>query len=607
MATLQVTGSTLKVTAKRIGGFGATGSSGTVEITATASDGLLSSTATGPILRLTINARQNNNAVEAVGSIAARTLSVSQSVTIDVGRYFSDADGDAVLYDAVSGDTSKATASLSGSTLTLAGVAQGTAAITVTADDGQNSTTDQMFSVTVTGNRRPIPKSAIPGQTVNVGSSAATLDAGAYFSDPDGDALTYTAASAATSKAKVAVSASTLTFTGVAQGTATVTVTASDGSLSAKQSFSVAVINNRAPTTVGTIPSQTVTAGGNTKTLDVSSYFSDPDGDALTYTASSSAASKATVSASNATLTISGKAVGSATITVTASDTAQLRATQTFTVTVAANQAPTAVGSMSNMSIGAGTNAKTLDVSGYFTDPDGETLTYTASSSDTSKATETISGSTLTVAGVAAGTPTITVTASDGSLTVNQTFTLTVTANSAPTAVGSIEAQTVVVGKSPYTLDVSGKFSDPDSDVLTYTASSSADSKATASVSGSTLTVTAVAAGSATITVTASDGALTATQTITLTVTDNRSPTPVSSIPEQTVTAGTNAAATVDVKDKFSDPDGDTLTYTVSSSDATKAKATVLGSKVSIRGVERRFGDNHRDRQRRRRHSQPIH
>ena len=60
---------------------------------------------------------------------------------------------------------------------------------------------------------------------------------------------------------------------------------------------------NNAPTTVGTIPNQTLTAGGMAATIDVSGNFSDSDGDTLTYTATSSDTAKATVSVSTATVT----------------------------------------------------------------------------------------------------------------------------------------------------------------------------------------------------------------------------------------------------------------------------------------------------------------
>ena len=45
---------------------------------------------------------------------------------------------------------------------------------------------------------------------------------------------------------------------------------------------------NNAPTTVGTIPNQTVYLKGSSVTINAAPYFSDADGDALTYTVSDS-------------------------------------------------------------------------------------------------------------------------------------------------------------------------------------------------------------------------------------------------------------------------------------------------------------------------------
>ena len=68
--------------------------------------------------------------------------------------------------------------------------------------------------------------------------------------------------------------------------------------------------------------------------MNVSSYFTDPDGDALTYTASSGNAAVASATATGATLTITGRGPGSTTVTVTARDPGGLTATQTVSVTV---------------------------------------------------------------------------------------------------------------------------------------------------------------------------------------------------------------------------------------------------------------------------------
>ena len=90
------------------------------------------------------------------------------------------------------------------------------------------------------------------------------------------------------------------------------------------------------------------------------------------------------------------------------------------------NRAPTAVGTIATQTVRSDQTGR-VALGSYFSDADGDTLTYTASSSDTAKATVSVAGATLTIRGVAIGTATITVTASDGSLTATQRFTVTLT------------------------------------------------------------------------------------------------------------------------------------------------------------------------------------
>ena len=90
-----------------------------------------------------------------------------------------------------------------------------------------------------------------------------------------------------------------------------------------KQTFSLTIeapISNRSPVAVGTIPEQTLTLGGNATTLNISPYFSDPDGDVLSYKAESNNTRIAGVRLSGTQITIGPRAVGSASVAVTASD-----------------------------------------------------------------------------------------------------------------------------------------------------------------------------------------------------------------------------------------------------------------------------------------------
>ena len=90
---------------------------------------------------------------------------------------------------------------------------------------------------------------------------------------------------------------------------------------------------NRPPAPAGTLPNRTL-APDDTVNVDVSRAFVDPDGDALTYTVSSSAPGVVAASAAGARVTLTAVGEGRATIRVTATDPGGLSAIQSFTVTV---------------------------------------------------------------------------------------------------------------------------------------------------------------------------------------------------------------------------------------------------------------------------------
>ena len=125
--------------------------------------------------------------------------------------------------------------------------------------------------------------------------------------------------------------------------------------------------------------------------------------------------------------------------------------------------------------------------------------------------------------------------------------------NRGPVREGTLPARTLPIDDGAVAVAVSGAFSDPDNDDLTYEASSSAPLVASASVSGSTVTVTPLTDGTATITVTATDVSgsnMSATQTFVVTV-PNRPPMVSGTLPNRSVRVS-DGVFMVDVSGAFS-------------------------------------------------------
>ena len=359
----------------------------------------------------------------AVGAIPAITVSAGESMSVDVSPYFSDPDGDALAYTATSSNEAAAAVSVSGASVVVAAHARGVVTVTVVARDPGGLIAQQSFRATVP-NRGPEAAGEIPAQTVFAGRTA-TVDASAWFSDPDGDALRYTAASSRPEVATVTVSEAEISIRALAPGVAMVAVGASDADgASAERTFRVTV-PNRGPERVGTIAALTLPAG-ETAAVDLSSHFADPDGEMLAFTAVSSNAGVAEVSVSGDSVAVTAVARGLATVTVTARDPAGEAAQQMFRVTVP-NRAPEPVGTIPPLPLPAGETA-TVNLSSHFADPDGDALSYSAASSNVGVAGVSVSRGVLTVRAFSAGEATVTVTASDPrGLSASSAFGVSVT------------------------------------------------------------------------------------------------------------------------------------------------------------------------------------
>ncbi|WP_421763536.1 cadherin domain-containing protein [Ekhidna sp.] len=230
-----------------------------------------------------------------------------------------------------------------------------------------------------------------------------------------------------------------------------------------------------------------------------------------------------------------------------------------------------------------------IDLSGVFTDQDGDALTYEVSSSDETIVTVSNSGAILTMTEVGNfGPSTVTVTADDGSgITTSDEFIVTVSnVNDAPVVENAISDQDLNEGFGSLEIELSNTFTDEDGDALSLEASSGDETVVTVSITGTTLILIEVGNGTATVTVTANDGnGGSVSDDLIVTVNNvNDAPVVVNAIVDQTQDEGFGSVE-LDLSATFSDEDGDNLTLSVSSSDETVSTASLSGSILTLTEV----------------------
>ena len=337
--------------------------------------------------RLTVRDVPPNNAPQLIGNIPDLTLYLDDAGTqVDMAQYFRDQDNEFLRLIPQSSNPMVVTATSVGRNVIFSVTGLGEARMTIIAQDGAGDTAFGSFTVTVLDpNAAPEAVGAIPPQTIRLEDPGLDLGLGVYFTDANNDPLTYRAVSADVTVVTVEVAEAIVTLTAVAEGGDTVTVTATDpGGKSATQEILVTVLPaNRPPEVTGQIPDQTLQYNDEPLGLDVTMYFTDPDGDVLSYVGEGTDEAVAEVRVhSDGLVRIDPISHGEIEVTVTARDPLAASVSQSFMVMVQGNLPPEAVGVIDDQVLLEGGGAVTINVSGYFSDPNGDELTYMATSSN---------------------------------------------------------------------------------------------------------------------------------------------------------------------------------------------------------------------------------
>lgn len=305
---------------------------------------------------------------------------------------------------------------------------------------------------------------------------------------------------------------------------------------------------NQAPQLLATIEDAVINERpGEVRIDQLSAFFNDPDNNPIRIFAHASidtSAVRVSIENDQLLVEVDEPYIGSFVVTITATD-GNLQTSTSFNITsTRINQAPQVTGSIENLSftLGWASHEVSPSLDQVFTEPDGQSLSYSLSGVRRSEIQASIENERILLQEVEGftGTTNITVFGSDGELAVPVSFSVTVIQpNRPPTATNLItELQLLKQEETQLSVAASAIFEDPDGDELTLSVLSS-DPLINATANGSNVVVRpAEGAGKASLEIQASDGEFQATTTLTIWV---RLAAPVISYPTESVATNRKA------------------------------------------------------------------
>jgi predicted extracellular nuclease len=544
------------------------GYSGTVVITATATDGAASDAG---LVTLLINASANLTLTAApdtlpVGNLSTITATVTDSSNNPVP------DGTVVIFATSLGGVSPAFATtVNGvATATLSSTVAGVA--TVTATVGSLSATAQVtFTPDVPANVALVAvPSTLPVDNLSTLTATVTDQYGNVVADGTLVSFTTSLGNVSPASATTVNGVATATLSSTVAGVATVTATV--GSLSATAQVTFVV-----PTSITLVAAPSTLPVGSLSTLTATVFdqFNNPiaDGVVVSFTTDLGNISPASATTVNgvATATLSSTVAGVATVTATVnglSATAQVTFVVPTSVTLVAAPSTLPVGSLSTL---------TATVFDQFNNPiaDGVVVSFTTDLGNISPASATtVNGvATATLSSTVAGVATVTATVNGLSATAQVTFVV-------PTSVTLVAApSTLPVGSlSTLTATVFDQFNNPIADgvVVSFTTDFGALSSSSATTVNGTATVTLSSTLPGVATVTATVGSLSATVEVTFTVGAPANVTLVA-LPS-TLPVGSLSTLTATVTDQYGNvvADGTLVSFTTDLGNVSPASATTV-------------------------------
>jgi hypothetical protein len=449
----------------------------------------------------TINVTAVNDAPRLLRAINATPWDEDTEQTIDLSLYFMDPEGDNITFKASTPENIEVRIVGSIATLTPTRDWYGVSFMNFTASDNKLQTTSNKVLLSV----RPVndaPTLDLPDQRMAEDSMLAVPLTG-YAKDIDGDTLVFSLLSS--QGVNCTVEAETLTIQSPMDfnGNGTCTIKAFDGFASANDSFMIMVeAVNDAPRLVKNITEQAWDEDTE-HSMELREYFVDPEGDILTYTATSPQNIAVIINGSKATLVPEHNWNGDRTIAFTASDgLVQTQGNWVQLIVRPVNDAPV----ITSKAVTHATEDSQYEYEVRASDVDGDSLAYSLLKAPQGMSIDQDSGLiTWEPANDQVGENNVTVQASDGHLYDAQSFIVTVDNTNDPPASVPIPRQ-VWNEDEQNCVDLNEWFSDVDGDKLHYSVSRTLFVSITVDGSTACMTPASEWSGTANVTVAADDG-----------------------------------------------------------------------------------------------------
>ncbi len=337
---------------------------------------------------------------------------------------FTDPDGDPLQYSVMSTNGGVVFAEMASLTaIRLVPNNVGEAVVLVRATDPRGAFVTMEVNVVVEPKINVVPEVVRAPDPVSINEDAVFQleleGAEPFVIDKDGDDLIYTVTSQDPSIVSATVIGTLLRITGEGPGVSKIVVVADDQS-GGKAELEITVSVNGKPTVLYVPEPILLVAQSTAATFNVVQplLFRDPEGGALAYSITNSAPLFFDATLSGTIVTMTPKTPGNGVVNVTATDPAGNSSSVAIPITVQArpNRNPVVANNPGALALRAGDVANEYNLDGeqpVFTDPDGDSLSYSAISSLNRVATAAIEGSVIKITPLETGSATITVFATD--------------------------------------------------------------------------------------------------------------------------------------------------------------------------------------------------